>query len=358
MLSIGIVGLPNVGKSTLFNALTRSKQANAQNYPFCTIEPNVGVVEVPDARLAELSTTEKSLKIVPTAIQFIDIAGIVKGASEGEGLGNKFLSHIRECDAIAQVVRGFVNDDIIHVHNRVDPKDDAAVINLELILADLQAVTKRLENAHKKARGVIPKEVAKEIEVLERVKAYLEKELPARGLEYTEEDMVVMKELCLLTMKPMMYVVNLDEQAAVSGQKLVIEEGVPHVYVCAKVEEELGELAVEEAKEFMTSLGMDQSGLDKIIVAGYQLLDLLTYFTSGLQESRAWTVKANTKAPDAAGVIHTDFIKGFIKADVVNWKDFVELGGWSGVKGTAKIRLEGKEYIVVDGDVIYFHVGV
>jgi len=274
----------------------------------------------------------------------------------GEGLGNKFLSHIRECDAIAQVVRGFVNDDIIHVHNRVDPKDDAVVINLELILADLQTVDKRLENARKKARGVIPKEVAAEIEVLDRVKVQLEKELPARGLEYTEEEMVIMKELCLLTMKPMMYVVNLDEQSAVGGEKLVIEEGVPHVYVCAKVEEELGELSREEASEFMASMGMNESGLDKIILAGYKLLDLVTFLTAGEPETRAWTVKRGAKAPEAAGVIHTDFIKGFIKADVVNFKDFVELGGWSGVKGTAKIRLEGKEYVVQDGDVVYFHV--
>ncbi len=357
MLSIGIVGLPNVGKSTLFNALTHSKQANAQNYPFCTIEPNVGIVEVPDPRLQKLSEIEKSQKVVPTAIQFIDIAGIVKGASVGEGLGNKFLSHIRECDAIAQVVRGFVNDDIIHVHNRVDPKDDAVVINLELILADLQTVTKRLENAHKKARGVIPKEVAKEIEVLDRVKAALEVEKPARSLEYTEEDMVVMKELCLLTMKPMMYVVNVDEQAIVGKQNLVIEEGVPHVYICAQTEAELSDLSAEDATEYMQSLGMEQSGLDKIILAGYRLLDLITFLTAGEQETRAWTVKSGAKAPEAAGVIHTDFIKGFIKADVVSFSDFVELGGWSGVKGTAKIRLEGKDYVVKDGDVVYFHIG-
>lgn len=356
MLSIGIVGLPNVGKSTLFNALTRSKQANAQNYPFCTIEPNVGVVEVPDNRLEQLAQVEKSQKIVPTAIQFIDIAGIVKGASEGEGLGNKFLSHIRECDAIAQVVRGFVNDDIIHVHNRVDPQDDAKIINLELILADLQTVEKRLENTRKKAKGVIAKEVTKEIELLEKVKNHLEAEKPARQLEYTEEEMVVMKELCLLTMKPMMYVVNVSEQSAVSGEQTVIEEGVPHVYVCAKVEEELGELSKEEAKEFMIGLGMEQSGLDKIILAGYKLLDLITFLTAGEPEARAWTVKRGAKAPEAAGVIHTDFIKGFVKADVVNWKDFVDLGGWSGVKGTAKIRLEGKEYGVQDGDVVYFHI--
>jgi GTP-binding protein YchF len=357
MLSIGIVGLPNVGKSTLFNALTHSKQANAQNYPFCTIEPNVGIVEVPDVRLQKLAEIEKSQKVVPTAIQFIDIAGIVKGASVGEGLGNKFLSHIRECDAIAQVVRGFVNDDIIHVHNKVDPKDDAVVINLELIFADLQTVTKRLENAHKKARGVIPKEVAKEIEVLDRVKAALEAEKPARSLEYTEEDMVVMKELCLLTMKPMMYVVNVDEQAIVGKQNLVIEEGVPHVYICAQTEAELSDLSAEDATEYMQSLGMEQSGLDKIILAGYRLLDLITFLTAGEQETRAWTVKSGAKAPEAAGVIHTDFIKGFIKADVVSFPDFVELGGWSGVKGTAKIRLEGKDYVVKDGDVVYFHIG-
>lgn len=357
MLSIGIVGLPNVGKSTLFNALTRSKQANAQNYPFCTIEPNVGIVEVPDERLAKLAEVEKSQKIVPTAIQFIDIAGIVKGASEGEGLGNKFLSHIRECDAIAQVVRGFVNDDIIHVHNRVDPKDDAAIINLELILADLQTTTKMLENAQKKARGVIPKEVAKEIEVLTRVKAQLEAEKPARTLEYSEEDMVVMKQAQLLTMKPLMYVVNVDEQAATeTAEKLVIEEGVPHVYICAQTEAELADLLVEEAKEYMKELGMQSSGLDKIILAGYKLLDLITFLTAGEPEARAWTVKHGAKAPDAAGVIHTDFIKGFVKADVVDWKDFVEHGGWSGIKGTGKLRLEGKDYVVQDGDVVYFHI--
>lgn len=357
MLSIGIVGLPNVGKSTLFNALTRSKQANAQNYPFCTIEPNVGVVEVPDGRLQKLSDASHSGRIIPTAIQFIDIAGIVKGASEGEGLGNKFLSHIKEADAIAHVVRGFVNDDIIHVHNKVDPKDDAAVINLELILADLQTVTKRLENAHKKARGVIPKEVVKEIEVLGRVKAQLEAEKFARGLEYSEDDMIVMKELCLLTMKPMMYIVNVSEQSATSSaEKLVIEEGIPHVYVCAKAEEELGELSLEEAQEFMKELGMDQSGLDKIILAGYKLLDLITFITSGEMETRAWTVKRGAKAPEAAGVIHTDFIKGFVKADVVGWQDFLASEGWAKIKETGKMRLEGKEYVVQDGDVVYFHI--
>ncbi len=357
MLSIGIVGLPNVGKSTLFNALTRSKQANAQNYPFCTIEPNVGVVEVPDERLQKLSDASHSQKIIPTAIQFIDIAGIVKGASEGEGLGNKFLSHIKEVDAIAHVVRGFVNDDIIHVHNKVDPKDDAAVINLELILADLQTVTKRLENAHKKARGVIPKEVQKEIEVLERVKLHLESEKLARGLEYSEDDMVVMKELCLLTMKPMMYIVNVDEQGATeSAEKIVIEPGVPHVYICAQTEAELADLSPEEAKEYMSELGMAQSGLDKIILAGYKLLNLVTFITSGEMETRAWTVQAQTKAPDAAGVIHTDFIKGFVKADVVQWQDFLAAGGWGKMKETGKLRLEGKEYIVQDGDVVYFHI--
>ncbi len=357
MLSIGIVGLPNVGKSTLFNALTRSKQANAQNYPFCTIEPNIGIVEVPDIRLQKLSDIEKSQKIVPTAIQFVDIAGIVKGASEGEGLGNKFLSHIKEVDAIAHVVRGFVNDDIIHVHNRVDPKDDAAIINLELILADLQNVTKRLENAQKKARGVIPKEVAKEIEVLERVKAHLESEQPSRTLEYSEDDMVVMKELCLLTMKPMMYIVNVSEQGATeSADKMVIESGVPHVYICAQIEAELADLSIEEAREYMKELGMEQSGLDKIILAGYKLLNLITFLTSGEPETRAWTVKKGAKAPEAAGVIHTDFIKGFVKADVVNWQDFITAGGWSKIKETGKLRLEGKEYVVQDGDVVYFHI--
>ena len=352
MLSVGIVGLPNVGKSTLFNALTKSKQADAQNYPFCTIEPNVGVVEVPDERLAKLTSTSSSLKSIPTAIEFIDIAGIVKGASEGEGLGNKFLSHIREVDAIAHVVRAFENGDITHVENRVDPKDDADIINLELVLADWQTVSKRLDNTKKKSKAN-PKETAAEIALLERVYTQLEAGKPARQLEYTEDERELIRDLHLLTMKPMMYVINTTE---LDSSIPTIEEGVVHVGVSAQTEAEIAELPEDEAKEFMKDLGMDEAGLDKIIKAGYELLDLVTFFTSGEQESRAWTVKRNTEAPNAAGVIHTDFIKGYIKADVIKWDLFVEAGGWTKVKETGNMKLVGKDYIVEDGDVCYFHV--
>ncbi len=353
--SIGIVGLPNVGKSTLFNALTRSKQAQAQNYPFCTIDPNVGVVEVPDDRLEKLSTSSKSKKIIPTIIEFVDIAGLVKGASEGQGLGNKFLSHIREVDAIAQVVRAFSDDNVIHVNNKVDPKEDADVINLELALADLQTVSKRLDNAKKSAKGVAAKDFAKQIEMLERVNAQLQEGKPARALEYDEEEIVMIKELQLLTMKPMLYVVNVDEDLS-GGNKFVAPEGSEQIEISAKLEAELAELSKEEANEYLKSLGMNQTGLDKLVTASYKLLNLVTYFTSGEMETRAWTVRNGSKAPEAAGVIHTDFVKGFVKADVVGWEDFVEFHGWSGIKTSGKMRLEGKDYIVKDGDVIYFHI--
>ncbi len=356
MLSIGIVGLPNVGKSTLFNALTKSKQADAQNYPFCTIEPNVGVVEVPDARLQKLSDISKSKKIIPTAIEFIDIAGIVKGASEGEGLGNKFLSHIRECDAIAQVVRSFEDGNITHVHNKVDPKSDVDVINLELVLADWQTVSKRLEKVAREAKGAKAKEVAVELSVLERLNKQLENSKPVRLLEFSEDEELIVRDLHLLTMKPMMYIVNVSEQETVNSEQLKLEEGAVHVYISAKIEAEIAELPEEDAKEFMEDLGMRQSGLDKIITAGYKLLDLVTFFTSGEMETRAWTVKSGATGPEAAGVIHTDFLKGYIKADVANVGDFVSCGGWNGVKEAGRMQLVGKDYIVQDGDVCYFHI--
>ena len=354
MLSIGIVGLPNVGKSTLFNALTKSKQADAQNYPFCTIEPNIGVVEVPDTRLKEMSDVSNSTKIIPTAIEFVDIAGLVKGASEGEGLGNKFLSHIREVDAIAHVVRAFTDKDVTHVENRVHPKDDADIINLELILADWQSISKRLEGTKKKTKSAAAKEVQIEIALLEKLIVQFEAGKPARELEYTEDELPILKELCLISLKPIMYVVNVDE--GINEADVIVEEGAVHVYVSAKIEAELGELSAEDAAEFMKDLEMEQSGLDKIIVGGYKLLKLVTFFTSGECETRAWTVQQNTIAPEAAGVIHTDSIKGFIKADVAHWEDFVAAKGWGGMKGTGKLRLEGKDYLVVDGDVVYFHV--
>ncbi len=354
MLSLGIVGLPNVGKSTLFNALTRSKQALAANYPFATIDPNVGVVEVPDIRLQQLTAISQSKKTVPTAIQFIDIAGIVKGASEGAGLGNKFLSHIREVDAIVQVVRAFEDGNIIHVNNKVDPKDDASTINLELALADLSTVTKRLDTTKKNAKGAAAKDAALEVSVLERVKAALEEGEPARTLEYTEDEMLVMTDLHLLTMKPMLYVVNTTDFN--SPMPEIADDRAALITVCAKLEAELAELSLEDAKSYMQELGMMETGLDKLIVAGYTLLNLATFFTSGEPETRAWTVKRNTKAPDAAGVIHTDFIKGFIKADVVACADFVACNGWVKARETGKLRTEGKDYVVQDGDVMYFHV--
>lgn len=353
--SIGIVGLPNVGKSTLFNALTRSKQADAQNYPFCTIDPNVGVVQVPDNRLAKLTEVSNSKKIIPTVIEFVDIAGLVKGASEGEGLGNKFLSHIREVDAIAQVVRAFSDNNVIHVNNKVDPKNDADVINFELALADLQTVSKRLDNAKKSAKGTAAKEFAKQIELLEKIYNQLQEGKAARELEYDEEEIEMVRDLHLLTMKPMLYVVNVDETGS-GDNKFVAPSGTEQVEISAKLEAELAELTPEEAMEYLKSLGLTQTGLDKLVVASYKLLNLITFITSGEVETRAWTVKAGTKAPEAAGVIHTDFIKGFIKADVVNWKDFVEFKGWGGIKTSGKMRLEGKDYIVRDGDVIYFHI--
>lgn len=353
-LSLGIVGLPNVGKSTLFNALTRSKQADAQNYPFCTIEPNVGIVEVPDHRLQKLAQVSGSKKVIPTAIKFVDIAGLVKGASEGEGLGNKFLSHIREVDAIVQVVRAFEDSNITHVHNKIDPKEDSDIINLELVLADWQTVSKRLGGLKKSAKGIALKDAKIELDLLERLNSHLEAGKPARELDYTDDEMVIIRDLHLLSMKPIMYVINDNEQLTMSNKQ--IDLGVNVIHVCAKLEAELADLSEDEAKEYMKELGMSQSGLDKIILAGYKILNLITYFTSGEPETRAWTIKTNTIAPHAAGVIHTDFEKGFIKADVCKWQDFVEYGGWNGVKESGKMQLVGKDYVVQDGDTCYFHV--
>jgi GTP-binding protein YchF len=351
-LSVGIVGLPNVGKSTLFNALTKSKQAEAQNYPFCTIDPNVGVVEVPDTRLQKLAEVSKSQKTIPTVIEFVDIAGLVKGASEGEGLGNKFLSHIREVDAIVQVVRSFSDSNVIHVNNKVNPQEDASVINLELALADLQTVTKKLDTVKRNAKGAGAKDFQKQLELFTRVEAQLQAGKPARDLEYNEDETLWTKELQLLTMKPMLYVVNVDE----GGKAAQIDEKTPQIEISAKLEAELADLSEEEAKSYLKELGLNEAGLDRLITASYKLLDLITFFTSGEPETRAWTVKRGAKASEAAGVIHTDFIKGFVKADVVNWEDFVIAGGWSKIKETGKMRLEGKDYIVKDGDTCYFHI--
>ena len=353
--SIGIVGLPNVGKSTLFNALTRSKQANAQNYPFCTIDPNVGVVEVPDERLKQLAEVSHSVKTIPTTIEFVDIAGLVKGAATGEGLGNKFLSHIREVDAIAQVVRAFSDSNVIHVHNRVDPKDDSAIINTELALADLQTVEKRLDMVKRLAKGAGAKEAEPELKLLERIFDQLQTSAPARDLEYNEDELTMVRDLHLLTMKPILYVINVDE-APTTPSPILGQEGTPQIQISAKLEAELADVSEAEARQYLKDVGIQETGLDKLIVAGYELLHLVTYLTSGEPETRAWTVRRGTKAPDAAGVIHTDFVKGFVKAEIVNWKDFVVGGGWPGVKEKDKMRLEGKDYVMQDGDVCYFHI--
>ena len=351
--------MPNVGKSTLFNALTCSKQADAQNYPFCTIDPNVGVVEVPDARLQKLAEVSKSQKIIPTVIEFVDIAGLVKGASEGEGLGNKFLSHIREVDAIAQVVRSFSDSNVTHVNNKVNPQEDADIINLELVLADLQAVKKKLDTVKRNAKGAPQRgpvgggqDWQKQLELFTRVEAQLQTGQPARDLEYNEDEILWIKESQLLTMKPMLYVVNVDE----GGHATQIDAKTPQIEISAKLEAELVDLSAEEARNYLKELGLEEAGLDRLIAASYKLLDLITFLTSGEPETRAWTVKRGAKAPEAAGVIHTDFIKGFVKADVVNWQDFVEAGGWSKIKETGKMRLEGKDYVMQDGDVVYFHI--
>lgn len=342
--SIGIVGLPNVGKSTLFKALTK-KQVDAANYPFCTIDPNVGVVAVPDERLEKLAKVSSSAKIVPTTIEFIDIAGIVKGASQGEGLGNKFLANIREVDAIVQVIRQFGDENVIHVAGKVDPESDQAVINMELMLADLATVEKRHDTNSKEVRA--GKKEALEVQpVLEKLKAGLEAGQLARDIIADEEERLLVKDLCLLTMKPMIYVLNVDEDK-------VFQE-TDFLTVSAKIEAELSELPEEEAREYLKDLKLDASGLDRLIVKAYNTLNLITYFTSGEMETKAWTIKVGTKAPQAAGVIHTDFEKGFIRAEVVNWQDLVEAGGEAKAREKGLIRLEGKEYVMNDGDVCHF----
>ena len=345
-LSIGIVGLPNVGKSTLFNSLT-NKQAEAANYPFCTIEPNVGIVEVPDSRLSALANISHPEKIIPTIIEFVDIAGLVKGANEGEGLGNKFLSHIRECDAICQVVRGFADDNIIHVHNKLDPDNDQAVINLELILADLATVSKRLEKIGKDAKSG-DKQIVVTKNILDKVKNHLEQEQPLRDLILNDEEQIIVKQLNLLTAKPLLYVLNINDGATV-------ELATPNVIkLNAKLEAEITSLPKDEQAEYSRELGLDQSGLDKLIQAAYQALGLISFLTTGPKETKAWTVKQGARAPEAAGVIHTDFTKNFIRAEVINWQKFVEAGSEQTAKEKGWIRTEGKDYVMQDGDVCHF----
>lgn len=366
-LSCGIVGLPNVGKSTLFNCLT-SAQAESANYPFCTIEPNVGVVDVPDHRLTALASLVHPQRILPASMSFIDIAGIVRGASKGEGLGNKFLSHIREVDAICHVVRCFENENIIHVEGQVDPIRDIDTIETELIFADLDSISKALERARKAARG--QNAIAKKIEIFcEQLYDHLSRSKPARSFLFNHEDddlRIAFRDMHLLTAKPTLFVANVAENGFSTNsnphlkhvQELAQSRGDNVVAVCAKIESELVELSPEERQAFLHDLGMESSGLDRIIQASYKLLKLETYLTAGEKEVRAWTITKGTKAPGAAGVIHTDFERGFIKADVIWWEDFVKHKGEAGCRAAGAIKLEGKEYVVRDGDVMHFKFNV
>ena len=356
----GIVGLPNVGKSTLFNALTQTAAAEAANYPFCTIEPNVGEVGVPDERLDKLAVIGKSAKILPTRLTFVDIAGLVRGASKGEGLGNQFLGHIREVDAVAYVVRCFEDDDITHVENRIDPVADAETVETELMLADLESLEKRRQPLDKKARSGDKDSKAQDA-LIDKALVLLREGKPARVAKIAPEEEALWRTLQLLTAKPVLYVCNVDEGAAGAGNAHTAKvferaksEGAGCVVISAKIEAELAGLAADERQAFLSDLGLDEPGLNRLIREGYKLLGLVTYFTVGPKEARAWTITTGTKAPQAAAVIHTDFEKGFIRAETIAYDDYVRLNGEAGCREAGKMRLEGKEYIVADGDVLHF----